>query len=71
MLMNETTGEHICSSVAGYGTKAAYMGSVESMSLCSWDRLGTVRKGEVLSLTTDYASSKPQSDGVMAPTSSA
>lgn len=67
MLMNDKTGQHICSSVAGYGTKPAYMGSIESMSLCSWDRLGTVRKGEVLSLTTDYVSSQAQSDvmGIM------
>jgi hypothetical protein len=67
MLMNETTGEHICSSVAGYGTKPAYMGSIESMSVCSWDRLGTVRRGEILALETRYDSSEPQSDvmGIM------
>ena len=66
-MMNETTGEHICSSVAGYGTKPAYMGSVESMSVCSWDRLGTVRRGDTIAFDTTYNSPQPQNDvmGIM------
>ncbi|HKN40036.1 MAG TPA: hypothetical protein VJ456_13110 [Acidimicrobiia bacterium] len=59
---NETTGQHLCTSYAGYGTKPAYQGSVESMTTCTWDRLGTVRKGEVLSIDTFYDPPEPQPD---------
>jgi hypothetical protein len=59
---NETTGAHLCTSYAGYGTKPAYQGSVESMTTCTWDRLGTVRKGEVLSIDTFYDPPEPQAD---------
>jgi hypothetical protein len=61
-LANETTGAHLCTSYAGYGTKPAYQGSVESMTTCTWDRLGTVRKGEVLSIDTFYDPPEPQAD---------
>jgi hypothetical protein len=61
-LANETTGQHLCSSYAGYGTKPDYQGSVESMTTCVWDRLGTVRKGEVLSIDTFYDPPEPQAD---------
>jgi hypothetical protein len=64
VLSNQSTSRQICSSVAGYGSKPAYMGSIESMSVCSWDRLGTVRAGERLALTTHYNSSAPQSDAM-------
>ena len=64
VLSNRSTGQQICSSVAGYGTKPAYMGSIETMSVCSWDRLGTVRRGETLALTTHYNSSVPQPDAM-------
>jgi hypothetical protein len=63
-LVNSTTGEHVCTSVAGYGTKPAYMGSVESMSTCAWDRLSTVRAGDVLRLNAHYNTTKPE-PGVM------
>ena len=59
---NETTGQHLCTSYAGYGTKPAYEGSIESMTTCIWDRLGTVRAGEVLSIDTFYDPPEPQSD---------
>ncbi|HTC82647.1 MAG TPA: hypothetical protein VK848_14020 [Acidimicrobiia bacterium] len=59
---NETTGRPLCTSYAGYGTKAAYQGSVESMTTCVWDRLGTVRAGEALSIDTFYDPPEPQSD---------
>jgi hypothetical protein len=59
---NETTGQHLCTSYAGYGTKPAYEGSIESMTTCAWDRLGTVRKGEVLSIDTFYDPPEPQAD---------
>jgi hypothetical protein len=59
-LVNKTTGEHVCTSVAGYGTKPAYLGSVESMSTCAWDRLGTVRTGEVLRLNAHYNTTQPE-----------
>jgi hypothetical protein len=67
VLTNETTGEHICTSVAGYGTKPQYMGSIESMTTCIHDRIGTVRAGETLALDTFYNSPVPLSDvmGIM------
>jgi hypothetical protein len=63
-LTNQTTGEHICTSWAGWGTKAAFQGSIESMSGCTWDRVGTVKKGEVLDLESVYNSSKPVPDAM-------
>jgi hypothetical protein len=61
VLTNETTGERICASRAGYGT-ARHAGGhpdpmaslVRSMSTCSWDSLGTVRKGDRLTVTSLY-----------------
>ena len=44
------------------GTKPAYAGNIDSMTTCSWDRLGTVRKGEVLSIDAFYDPPEPQSD---------
>ncbi|MGH2771023.1 MAG: hypothetical protein ACRDJF_10975, partial [Actinomycetota bacterium] len=64
VLANSATGRQICSSVAGYGRKPAYMGSIESMSGCVWDSVGTVRTGETLALTTYYHSTVP-ADNVM------
>jgi hypothetical protein len=62
VLGNETTGEHLCTSYAGYGTNPAFQGNVESMSTCIWDRLGTVRAGEVLSIDTYYDPPEAQPD---------
>jgi hypothetical protein len=59
---NETTGQHLCTSYAGYGTRPGYMNNISSMTTCSWDRLGTVRKGEVLSVDAFYDPPDPQSD---------
>ena len=59
-LTNQTTGEHVCTSVAGYGTKPEYQGSVESMSTCAWDRLATVRDGDVLHLNAHYNTAQPE-----------
>jgi hypothetical protein len=59
-LTNETTGEHVCTSVAGYGTNPAYQGAIESMSGCLWDRLGTVREGDRLRLNAHYNTTTPQ-----------
>lgn len=63
-LTNATTGAKVCKSVAGYGTKPAYQGHIESMSSCAWDRIGTVREGEVLRISTVYDSPEPLT-GVM------
>ena len=63
-LSNATTGQHVCTSWAGYGTKPAYMGTIESMSYCAWDALGTVRAGEVLDLETVYNASEPVEDAM-------
>jgi hypothetical protein len=67
VLSNETTGRHLCTSWASYGTKPQSMGTVDSMSVCTWDRLGTVRVGEVLALDTYYQMQEPRSDvmGIM------
>lgn len=54
VLSNGTTGEQMCTSYAGYGNNPAYAGSVESMSTCIWDRIGTVRAGEALTIDTHY-----------------
>ncbi|MEX2539933.1 MAG: hypothetical protein WD646_14900 [Actinomycetota bacterium] len=66
-LSNATKGELMCTSLAGYGTKPAYMGSVESMSICQHDRIGTVRAGEDLLLDTYYNMSAAANDvmGIM------
>lgn len=66
-LSNESTGEQLCTSYAGYGTNPAYMGTLESMTTCIWDRLGTVRAGEVLALDTYYDSPSARDDvmGIM------
>jgi hypothetical protein len=64
VLSNETTGQQICSSVAGYGTKPQYAGTIESMSTCIHDRIGTVRAGEVLALDTHYNSPGPLNDAM-------
>ncbi|MPY81475.1 MAG: hypothetical protein GEV04_24455, partial [Actinophytocola sp.] len=53
-LSNASTGQHVCTSKAGYGTDPAYMGHIESMSLCRGQDLGTVERGEVLQLDSVY-----------------
>ena len=59
-LTNTTTGQHVCTSVAGYGTKPTYLGSLESMSGCLWDPLAVVRAGDVLRLNAHYNTTAPQ-----------
>ena len=63
-LTNQTTGQHLCTSWAGWGRKPAYQGSIESMSVCSWDRVGTVQKGEVLDLESVYDAPQPVPDAM-------
>lgn len=58
-LSNATTGQRVCTAWAGYGTKPAYMGTIESMSTCAWDALGTVRAGELLDIEAVYNASAP------------
>jgi hypothetical protein len=66
-LSNATTGERTCKSVAGYGTKPAYQGNIESMTSCVWDRVGTVRAGETLEIAATYESPEARNDvmGIM------
>ena len=66
-LVNESTGNPICTSAARYGTKPGSMGSLDSMSVCAWDALGTVRAGEVLGIHSHYESPEPADDvmGIM------
>ena len=61
ILSNASTKQRICSSEAGYGSPDAdgyhadpLANMVTSMSACSWDKLGTVKKGEQLKLTSIY-----------------
>lgn len=67
VLNNQTTNASMCTSVASYGGKPEFMGTVESMSICVWDRLGVVRAGEALGITAHYDSSIAQDDvmGIM------
>ncbi|MBI2167916.1 MAG: hypothetical protein HYU28_00215, partial [Actinobacteria bacterium] len=53
-LSNATAGTRMCRSVAGYGTKPEFDGHIESMSTCSWDRLGSIRDGDTIRLDTVY-----------------
>ncbi len=66
-LTNATSGQRLCTSWAAYNTKPAYMGSVDTMSVCSWDSLGTVRTGEILDLEAVYDTSDaiPDAMGIM------
>ncbi|MGH8972466.1 MAG: hypothetical protein ACRD0C_04600 [Acidimicrobiia bacterium] len=66
-LTNASTGRHVCTAWAGYGTKPAYMGTIESMSTCAWDALGTVREGETLDLESVYNAREAANDvmGIM------
>jgi hypothetical protein len=63
-LSNATQKARMCTSVAGYGTKPQYLGSVEAMSICPYDRIGSIRTGEVLQLDTYYNQLRPTA-GVM------
>lgn len=54
-----TRAHTICKSSAGYGTKPAYQGHIESMSVCS-GRLGRISVGDRIRLDSVY-------DGVPAP----
>jgi hypothetical protein len=63
-LLNSSTNQRMCTSIAGYGTKPEYVGNIESMTACWHDRLGVVRKGEYLMLDAYYNSMTPQ-DNVM------
>jgi stress up-regulated protein Nod 19 len=67
VLSNGTTGEHICTSRAGYGTNPAYKGSVESMSTCIGENVGSVKKGQELAMDTYYDVPEPRDDvmGIM------
>ncbi len=63
-LHNASTGQHVCTSVAGYGRHPAYLGTLDTMTTCSWDSLGSVRRGERFRLTAHYNTASPQR-GVM------
>ncbi|MCA1847113.1 MAG: hypothetical protein LC792_28765, partial [Actinobacteria bacterium] len=63
-LSNQATGERVCTSWAGYGTKPAYMGTIESMSFCSWDALGIVKAGDTLDIESVYDAAEPIPDAM-------
>lgn len=65
VLDNLSTGRRICASEAGYGgADKALAGMVTSMSTCSWDRLGAVRKGDKLRIISLYDSPHALSDAM-------
>lgn len=66
-LVNESTGTRLCTSAARYGTRAGSLGTLDSMTTCAWDALGTVRSGEVLGVRSTYDMAQPASDvmGIM------
>ena len=66
-LTNASSGRRVCTSWAAYDTKPAYMGSLDTMSVCAWDSLGTVRAGEVLDLEAVYdaPAAIPDAMGIM------
>jgi hypothetical protein len=66
-LTNDTTKQRMCTSYAGYGTKPEYMGTVESMSICANDRIGTVKAGENLLVDAYYNTRQAAGDvmGIM------
>jgi hypothetical protein len=63
-LTNKSSGQHVCTAWASYGTKPAYMGTIESMSTCVWDGLATLRAGDVLDLEGAYRASEPVPDAM-------
>jgi hypothetical protein len=67
VMTNATTGQRLCTSWAAYNTKPAYMGSVDTMSVCAWDSLGTIRAGEGLDLEAFYdtPTAIPDAMGIM------
>jgi hypothetical protein len=58
-LRNASTDQHMCRSVAGYGNDPSYEGAIDRMSVCTWDRLGTVREGERLAIDAVYDTPEP------------
>lgn len=62
VLTNESTKQEMCTSMAGYGRKAEFDGTIESMSICVWDRIGIVRKGEQLGIHAYYNSAEAKND---------
>lgn len=64
---NETTGESICKSTAGYGTKPAYQEHIESMTICVADPIGTFLNNDLIRLHSVYDSPTTQNDvmGIM------
>lgn len=61
-LSNTSTGRRICTSEAGYGTDPAYMGHLESMSVCQRESLGAVHRGDVLQLDSVYRMDRAAGD---------
>ncbi|MDT3398362.1 hypothetical protein RKE29_17200 [Streptomyces sp. B1866] len=59
---NKETGKVYCESKAGYGTRPAFEGHIESMSVCSKDDLGTIRKGENFEIDGEYHTHHAMSD---------
>lgn len=65
ILRNTSTGSRICTSEAAYGTRGAFRTEVTQMSTCIWDRIGSVRKGQLLQIDTIYDSPGRALEGVM------
>ena len=65
---NDTSDDQsICTSTAGYGNTAEYMGHISSMSVCKGDPLAYVDSGDIVRLDSVYDSPEARDDvmGIM------
>jgi hypothetical protein len=64
---NETTGQDICTSVAGYGNVVEYMGHLSSMSTCKGTPQAVLDSGDLVRIYAEYNSPEPRDDvmGIM------
>jgi hypothetical protein len=61
---NETTGQSICTSVAGYGNVEEYMGHISSMSPCQGSPLAALDSGNLVRIYSGYNSPEPTNDAM-------
>ena len=64
---NETTGENICTSTAGYGNVEEYMGHLSSMTTCQGTPVAALDSGNLVRIYSSYDSPEPRDDvmGIM------
>ncbi len=64
---DQTTGNSLCKSTAGYGSKPSYQGHIESMTICVDRPVGTFNNNDLLRLHSVYDSPMSMNDvmGIM------